>query len=356
MGRIGPILGLVVLALTACTGPSKEPDRTDSPNSSPTQTQAPAADAWGVLSDSGCESDEFQSPKLPQGVTAWTALDDCRVVIAGDFGVRLVVSATVLTLADHLSGIAEVTGVAVNNDTVWVSGTSASPRGGVVVQRIDKTGAHSSRLPSRADFSTELVAHRRGVVVAVGNTAKREAQLLWLSDRRAKRIGPLPSELGLMALTPAFVVGTTSGLRPDYVFSGEFGDLAEGPHLPIRAGGGDTAAKDGVFAVGLNLLDSAGASNAADFYWSRDAGRTWRHSLIPNVTEVGSITVADSGDFFAFMTTNDGKTAIFRSTDGTDWTIVPTIELGENSADLASTRNSLWALTPGRLVRTGLAG
>ncbi|CAN5195122.1 hypothetical protein BH09ACT11_BH09ACT11_00260 [soil metagenome] len=276
-------------------------------------------------------------------------------MIAGDFGLRLVVSGQVLTLADHLNGIDEVTGVAVNRDTVWVTGTAARPRDGVVVQRIDTNRAHSSPLPSRADYSTGVVPYRSGVVVAAGSTTKQEAHLLWLSHRRAKRIGPLPSEIGMMALTSAFAVGTTSGLEPDHVFSGRLADPSTGPRLPTEAGSGDVAANDDVFAIALNLLDSAGASEATEFYWSRDAGRTWGHSLVPGVTEVGSITVTQSGDFFAFMTTNDGSTGVFRSTDGTHWRVVPAIELGENSADLASAGNSVWVLTPGRVVRTAVS-
>ncbi len=353
MGRIAAATLGLTLALSSCTGSSDPSESRPTPSVDETPGAQPRTDGWDLLRRRACADLAFRSPDVPAGVVAWAPIDACRVVIAGDFGVALVVSGRVVELSADTGRVHDFSALAVDSRSVWVGGLLGDSQPVAAVLRVARSGTKIVPTGTASDYSLGLASYRGGVLHAVG-VMGRPTRVLWLRRRSARLIATLPRSTGLLSVNSESLAGTTSGRTPDRVFGGPPNSVKFGPEIPLRSGGGTASANGSNLLVGVNLIGSGGAATSVRFYWSTDAGRTWRSSSPSDLIEVGSSAVSRSGEFFASMATQDGENRVFRSSDAKTWRAVTNINIGESSARLATAADgTVWLLSDRRLLRIG---
>lgn len=342
---------LVAVLLSACTGTQTLPPQ--SPSSPRVSSQAaPTAtstvlNSWAAYFEAAnCDPSAPPAVVLPNPVvTASTAVDDCRVLVASPDGLAAVTAAGGFIRLDPLDGLDEAISVAGVGDTIWVSGTTGNSP---VLLRFTSGMRSKVTLPPGVDGIGLAVATSAGVVT----TAKLGQANVLLRDNGSQttKIGELPgAPIAFAAADEEFLAAVISASGIDIVFGNgqQWRRQTVGSAVGVDIRG--VAVGEGLLIVAANKLVH-GVPSGALFLISRDQGRSWvQHQL--NDAEVASVAVIGR-DIFVAMTRQGNSATIYRSTDAASWTAIPTQTRYESLPNLDASDGTIWlvGLTITRLV------
>lgn len=348
------------LSLVACSpGSSSTPTASDSStrggksHAATSVSESPLASGWPVLTGRrSCGEKEFTSSEVPGFIFAWKPINQCTLVTAGPFGVRLIRSGKRLQLAAPLKAVAEASAIDVANDgTVWVGGRSAAG-GSQIVELLPSGARHAWRIPGT--FLVGLAVRGSGALVITGPADGRGDTLLQSVGRGGVRaLASIPVDDCRSGLSLRGMICTRT--RPGRLVTVRIdahGRVAssDGPRLAHPNNSGDAAVNGATFALVLNQLAPGGVAVGADLYLSADAGTTWRREVIPNLTYGGPIAVASDGTLYVAGTTKAQVNVLLRSSDGRHWSRLEDYQPGSDSIRMASVPGGLWVIDDHRFT------